>query len=106
MGGGIDQDGRAVGQVETGADDAADIRFFTALMGADDAGQGASVGDAEGGDAEDRGAGEQFLDMGGAAEEGEVRGGLEFGVHGRFLGIVPGFVFGGGSVLHEAAREG
>ena len=57
-------------------------------MGADDAGQRAAVGDAEGGQAEDGGAGEQFLDVGGAAEEGEIRGGLEFGVHLGFNGLL------------------
>jgi GxxExxY protein len=51
------------------------------LMSADDAGQRAPVGDAEGGETENGGTGEQFLDVGGAAEEGEVRGGLELGVH-------------------------
>ena len=77
---GVDEDGGPVRQVETGADNDAHIRFFGALMGADDAGQRAAVGDAESGDFEDGGAGEQLLDVGGAAEEGEVRGRLEFGV--------------------------
>ena len=76
LGGGVDQDGRAVGQVEAAADDRADIRFFSALMGADDAGRCPAVGNAQRGQAEHGGAGEQLLDVGGAAEEGEVRGGL------------------------------
>src|ERR1051326_3112086 len=80
--GGIDEDGRAVRQVKAGADDTAEIRFFGALMGADDAGERASIGNAESRETEDGGAGEELLDVGGAAEEGEVRGGLEFGVQG------------------------
>jgi hypothetical protein len=52
------------------------------LMGADDAGESASVGDAESGDAKHGRAGEQFFDVRGTAQEGEVRGGLEFDVHG------------------------
>ena len=69
LAGWIDENRGTIGQVEAGADDAADIRFFAALMGANGARQGASVGDAEGGDAEDGGACEQLLDVGGAADE-------------------------------------
>ena len=79
--GGIDKDRCLIGQIETAANDQADIRLRRVHMGPHDPGQRAPVGDREGGETEDGGAGEQLLGMRSAAEEGEVRGGLEFGVH-------------------------
>jgi hypothetical protein len=51
-------------------------------MGADDAGDGILVGDGERGQAEERRTLHVFLGMGAPGEEGEVRGGVEFGEHG------------------------
>ena len=78
---GVDKNRGPVREIESRAGDGSDIRFFGGFMGADNAGQGAAIGDGEGGKFQHRRAGEQFRGMGSAAEEGEVRGCLEFCVH-------------------------
>jgi hypothetical protein len=52
-------------------------------VGADDAGDRVLVGDGDGGEAEEGGTLHVFLGVGAPGEEGEVRGGVEFGEHGR-----------------------
>ena len=76
--GGVDQQRSAASEVEPAADDQAQLRLDGALVGARDAGEAVAVGDGERVVAEQLGLGEQLLDVRGAAEEGVVRGDLEF----------------------------
>ncbi len=76
----IDQDRRAVGQIEAAADDQPDAGRLGGLVGADDAGEAVAIGDRQRLDAACGGLDEQLLAGTRAAQEGEVRGALQLGI--------------------------
>jgi hypothetical protein len=79
----VDQQSRAVAQVEAAAHDQPHPALPGLLVRAHDAGQRIPNGDAECGQPKQLGHGEPFLDMRGPAQEREVRGDLQLGVAGH-----------------------
>ena len=67
-------------EAEFAADNQFEIMIYGGDMGFDDTGEGAFVGDGEGVVVEVAGAFDQFVGMGGTAEEGEIADAVEFGV--------------------------
>jgi len=87
---GLDEDGDLEGMrsaecgvrnLQSGADEGADVVLFGGLVGAGGSVDAHVVGEGEGGVAEFGGTADEVLGMAGAAEEGEAGAGVEFGEH-------------------------
>ena len=79
-GGGQTEQGRAVLEVEAGTGDEAQLRPAGGVVGAHHPRQGVAVGEGQGGVSQSMRPLHQFFGMGGAAQEREVAGNLEFRV--------------------------
>jgi hypothetical protein len=77
---GIDEQACPIDEVEPAADDQPRVRGLRRFPGAHDAGDRVAIDDGQSLDAADIRLAEQLFAGGGAAQEGEVRGGLQFDV--------------------------